>query len=556
MKSTINRAQTILKTVCMLIAMLYAGAAFAQPNFISPSNTDNAYALTSGTVGWMNNAELRQGANLGTVVTWDEGAGVVYVKANVNGNPSATISILAPNTGYSGVQHPDVVLGTSLGVVYCGVMYTAVAAVSQIWMDLYTITTGPTTLNFVCKRQISTSNLGVGDGHADLINRVAGLGITRNDFVVAWEDDDYGAPGVAACAGQLSNFCPPNNFTYSGQINTGGVNGAMVDVAGIERFIVGPNVIRNTALFAYVDPANNNTLYYNEWEIPTGAIPGETIQDANVNGLEYPRIDGVDPNTQNANAADANYVITYRYFIPGNPPPPPPSSWQIKQVNNLNAPGGAIVTGYYAPSLVQDFYSPVVACFGLTAIDVAYCTSILIGALSSEVYSEFVNKTGVGAGDVLPAPTTPDVYIVNLTKNTAGPCAPAALSCAYSVVAGNVTPDDEFICWINPTVSGGPILCKACTGGTPAYKSAGLTEIVTNNSWTVKPNPTGGILILQNGQQDDAEYIIADMLGRPVKMGSLQKDNQLDVSQLAKGMYVLSIYNKDKSNQEVKFIKE
>ena len=86
------------------------------------------------------------------------------------------------------------------------------------------------------------------------------------------------------------------------------------------------------------------------------------------------------------------------------------------------------------------------------------------------------------------------------------------------------------------------------------FPHAGITKCEENNEndISIYPNPTDGILKFSTSI--DAEYKIFDIQGRIVKNGNIQP--QLNVSDLAKGMYTIQICENGKKPFTKKFIKE
>ena len=76
--------------------------------------------------------------------------------------------------------------------------------------------------------------------------------------------------------------------------------------------------------------------------------------------------------------------------------------------------------------------------------------------------------------------------------------------------------------------------------------------IIDNGQLKIYPNPATGQLRIKNYElREDAEYVIYSVVGQVLLQGQLGQEGQIDVSNLANGMYFLKV-----GNQVVRFLKD
>ena len=66
------------------------------------------------------------------------------------------------------------------------------------------------------------------------------------------------------------------------------------------------------------------------------------------------------------------------------------------------------------------------------------------------------------------------------------------------------------------------------------------------------PNPTTGIVIIEMSSLENVKYVISDVIGRQLKTGIL--GNQLDLSDMKDGLYLIQLYNQQNNMLESKLL--
>lgn len=85
-------------------------------------------------------------------------------------------------------------------------------------------------------------------------------------------------------------------------------------------------------------------------------------------------------------------------------------------------------------------------------------------------------------------------------------------------------------------------------------QTTGISETEIGNLITLFPNPTTGLLNIPNTTNQTYTYVVSNMLGQSVQSGKTQ--NQIDVSQLQKGVFFIQLKNEKGQIFTSKFIKE
>lgn len=84
----------------------------------------------------------------------------------------------------------------------------------------------------------------------------------------------------------------------------------------------------------------------------------------------------------------------------------------------------------------------------------------------------------------------------------------------------------------------------------------GVDEIATDNGLDVYPNPSQGILYVKSGLIN-SEYLIVNMMGQTVASGKIVSDNQqIDMSNLPNGVYLLKASFVDGSKAATRIVKQ
>ncbi|PBQ31228.1 hypothetical protein CNR22_05430 [Sphingobacteriaceae bacterium] len=93
---------------------------------------------------------------------------------------------------------------------------------------------------------------------------------------------------------------------------------------------------------------------------------------------------------------------------------------------------------------------------------------------------------------------------------------------------------------------------KSCDYSIPV----GISEQSQNAKLRVYPNPVQDFLLVDLESAYEVASIITDISGRPLRKIKLDKNSKIDISDLSKGIYFLSIFEGTEKNFTTKFIKE
>lgn len=90
----------------------------------------------------------------------------------------------------------------------------------------------------------------------------------------------------------------------------------------------------------------------------------------------------------------------------------------------------------------------------------------------------------------------------------------------------------------------------------PYEKNNEEKTVSINTELGIFPNPTEGILNIKNVLLEKLSYIILTTQGIPIKAGTIENNNQIDIRNLISGIYVLTIMNSNKNKiKQFKVIK-
>ena len=88
-------------------------------------------------------------------------------------------------------------------------------------------------------------------------------------------------------------------------------------------------------------------------------------------------------------------------------------------------------------------------------------------------------------------------------------------------------------------------------------KTALSTETIDNNLISIYPNPTSDLLYVSHPELNSLDIQITDLSGRQMYSGAIQKELPLNVSSYAKGIYLVTIENKETDKKKTyKIIKK
>ncbi len=337
------------------------------------------------------------------------------------------------------------------------------------------------------------------------------------------------------------------------------------DVAGIEREIPsGSGSYYDIACLTYVTQ-NNGGLYYSEWNpvMPgcAGLSPYFTLQGTGGGptpdpSYYHPRIDANDNYVTNGSGVCQSKVVceysdtlafnhhmqigVYNYPVFGG------TTTSLINVHGLEYPVGSGFYPFLAPC------SP--KCYDNFAPAVAY---------GQNFFSEYmVTQCAVppgGWGDFfmmspIDAPCSSGLggyYEVNLTY----PAASSNHANSVSTPCNNVT-DTSIVAWTHA----GAIWYKRTLGPGYSYKTTPGTSpsFSTFDKITIFPNPADNYLTVGIPVHNGADrYNIKNILGQVVLDGSIETgEQQLNVSKLPEGNYVISFFDKGTTAGNKIFVKK
>lgn len=137
---------------------------------------------------------------------------------------------------------------------------------------------------------------------------------------------------------------------------------------------------------------------------------------------------------------------------------------------------------------------------------------------------------------------------------------PVAISNDYIVapVAPNTfKPGQIYTCWYS--LGNSSIDCKITNTVAPVFKPSDVANsVAATGHIKVYPNPSRNIITLEQEDMEAISYSVDDVLGRELITGNIKnKKTNINIDQLAPGLYLLNIKYKDNSVVEgMKIVKE
>ncbi|MBL4625270.1 MAG: T9SS type A sorting domain-containing protein, partial [Flavobacteriales bacterium] len=92
---------------------------------------------------------------------------------------------------------------------------------------------------------------------------------------------------------------------------------------------------------------------------------------------------------------------------------------------------------------------------------------------------------------------------------------------------------------------------KDVLGGSVPCVSSSINELESQRNFTVYPNPANDVITISGLANNNEVVTVYDLTGRIV-ISKKMSDNQLDVSQLKTGFYMITISGKSHSLEIVK----
>ncbi len=508
---------------------------------IAPVQADQIMVNGVGAVKWLNNSTHSGGGGNGTqryvATAWHDGTGC---SVSIYNNSSNVIQAIAVPTGYATIDVPDVAVGspaTNSAFAYVGVVYRATTSSGatqifmttyEIWVDVFNMVNINATATF----PITASTNGVGVPHIDLIYEQASGLMWADRYYVAWEDRDLSVGGVIgadACWGTLSSMAAPPVADRVSVTNANGISGTgngaqFVDVAGYER------PADDHAVFTYYD-ANTGQLYFRIFDQSTLTLQAPVVVDAGA--IHFPRVDAKDP--QSLIGTGSNFEIVYEFTGGAS---------GVTEIRGF-ADGSVIntiTTTAFNASITPGFSLwPTVACGIGRRYGVVFWNNI-----TNNIFFQDLEWT---AGMFFSA--TPDYYQIN-TTNTA--VVPSAIANCWNFNGTAYDPLRNYICWYDPTAQQIKFKFYAVpvAGMFKSVKeeevseNATIEELRIDGAFTIAPVPAENEIYIQSKDNNlSKKYSIVDMTGKEVLLGNITSfRHQVDISQLAKGIYILKVDEK------------
>lgn len=297
------------------------------------------------------------------------------------------------------------------------------------------------------------------------------------------------------------------------------------DVAAVER--KGTSGYYNVAIYTYVD--KNNVLYQNEWQESTSSPSSSPIVLDN-NMYSLPRIDGIDNYSFNdPSGSNAYYVVTDMTTA---------ATPKVYEYNNI-ASGPILISGFGKP----DF---------LPSVTNGLNENYTIGYYTHDGVDEMLTKEISWATGL---PNSTNYYRVNLQSilYTTNEYFTAINATCNTNLLGSYK-QYIFPSWVNKGT-----LFEKIEPAITAFKSTGVNTVNNETSWKVVPNPATNYVMLFTSLNNVTGYgyTVSDITGRILLKAALSSNNeQIDISKLTSGMYLLNIKNGTDCVKTMKIIKE
>jgi len=282
--------------------------------------------------------------------------------------------------------------------------------------------------------------------------------------------------------------------------------------------------------YTYTDNSSPNNQYLNLLDYTTNAIISSSLVATGVDN--FPRIDGLKNTAYNTNPAYASYLAVNDDGLGG-----------ILGWSNL-----ASGANYDLPTYANIY--PVVSANpgNGSGYSVAYYCGT---SLFNDYYlSRDVNMTTGYA-------TSSNYYQIDAT-----PIAPAPLSYQFNAISstcnddGSISTPQILAAWNNS----GTIFYKLTSALTAwRHNPTLLGAINIENNIKIYPNPTADYLTILKSytSTDSLKFVISDILGREMQKGIIfNKEENLDVSNWASGIYFIKVFNKSNEIFTSKFVKK
>ncbi len=565
------------------IIFTFIGSNAIAQTLVMPSNSpqvwDGVPSASAGVYVPGLNAAMIQYANstntnyLAGYACWDGGSNIFTDIMDMYAGGGATGQMLVPTSFGTPTGIPDIVIMNDPTTSPYNENFLAVIAYPTslgIEIDYVQIQEASGAINYIGMLSPTVCTLSVVPSvvHIDAIAQYSNMSVTGFPYcqhlVVTWDNtslvNTYGA------------FIDLNSIPATLTPTTIG-SGITPDVAGIER-TVGSGLPHELALFTYVG-SGGTALWYREWDITSNTLSSAVSLDAGGSGspISLPRIDAIDDFNNNATSAlHANYKVvaqvdsgghsmirTYDNLLTSTYTPP---HWTVSNVVSI---GGDYGSGPY------DHYAPAVTMGG------PYLSGGTDDA-TQYLVTDFTHVTGYVSADILmmePIDYTIPNYLAPLVGTTSryyfwvSDNPPTVTSGYYAnavaTPVNNPPTGTAIVVWGYPDGAGNTNIEWKPTpyGGYYGYafKNAnpGTPAPIKVTDWKIFPNPADDELTIANPAAAGvaAGYTIVDVLGKTLLAGSLQPGNQqVDLSSLAPGNYILELHRADGAGKNQLFVKE
>lgn len=542
----IANAQTM--HAASLTEKTFSGSNVIQDNNLNCANI--SYVNSTPHEGYLGVISWDQGPGVGTpalyggFVVFDDLGNFVVVGGGASAYPST-------NTGY------DVVIGN--GVDAAGshnadyrVGLTYADNTGKIWVDIFDVTaygTSGLACTYVSHNAV-TSTGGYEHPRIDLIEEI---GVTSTNSSYGSKSTPGSYPNCSkfvvtyadAGGGDIHGYRNDLNI-WSGSpattvFHSASYVGIQPDVAAGQMINCGHTTGSDFARFTWIN-SNTGELWYAEWDIGGTACAGAASANRKLttggsDNYYEPRIDAIDAYNTGSSTL---YDIVANFADYGN------TLYDVHEYNPTNGSVNSVNTlwGY------SNNYSACVA----NGPGSQFLTSFYTEVNGGNVVVDAVDNS-TGALDAS------DCYAVNGHTSVLG-----GIAGRGALFPGGIG--------INPLEPNA--ISSSCNDQSLAlvayqYNLAVLYYKFTNSSISFKPAPTIAIPLTANciypnpatnqlniRAADKGAYIITDVMGKEIMKGSLQKgNNQLDISNMAKGIYCISSYDEfDNATGKEKLVKD
>ncbi len=337
-----------------------------------------------------------------------------------------------------------------------------------------------------------------------------------------------------------------NTYVSSPTINTistGTSGGMMMDISGVQ--VYNGASVENHALFPFFNITGPNALSLYDWDYNTNTVSGPTFI-ANAPGCKRTAIDAIkDVNIYGTGLAD--WMVAYMANSG--------SYEQVFEYNNISGGQNVTAAGGFNLSGYDNIYPDIAIAPGSISISqpnyytIGYVTAY--ASLGSDIAAQEVDMTGTVSNSIN--------YEIPMTINTNDDDVVMATSCNTN---GCSTGNQPYLYtfWSNYNGTTDDIYVKS-SGDPLAFKATAVPKTLNNKDWLLGPNPATNYFTLSAPMSYDLNsannYKITDILGRLMATSGINSSSQqINISGLQDGLYLLHIYEAGNEVKTMKFVKE